>query len=113
MTSTWAQEVDKQWQPFSLIEDYWHLCEGHEWERFDYQVPGRKKVERVTRCATCGAPRCDSYYAPKGMNGDNWDDMGDAWQQFYRCTSERHHRDHHLYLTGRSIPVGGDEDDGG
>lgn len=91
--------------PFSNVEEMWHLCPGHEWERIDW--PYGRAVRRghyptrVTRCRSCGAPRCNSYFGPGAMS-----DLTENEQEGQRCTLERHHREAHDYLSGERIEVG-------
>lgn len=124
------------WDPFSRQEELWSACPGHEWVRFvwdkDRREPAadrealeialavesgrkptrqtvRRRVEFVTRCRVCGAPRCDSYDGEtvgELVAARSIGELPDAEAQFYRCTLERHHREPHDYLTGRRSEVG-------
>jgi hypothetical protein len=90
---------------FSRPEERWHECVGHEWERIDWPY-GRAKlrfdrVDRVTRCRNCGAPRCDSYLSFGRV------ELIDNDYQGIRCVWERHHSEAHEYLSGERIEVGG------
>lgn len=94
------------WSP----ERFWHVSancqDGHAWERIDWpygrHVRRGHRPDRITRCRTCGAPRCDTYHSYPDHVLPN----DDAAQQFFRCTAERHHDGPHDYLTGVQIEVG-------
>ena len=90
---------------FSRPEDRWHECVGHEWERIDWPYGRAKRrfdrVDRVTRCRNCGAPRCDSYLSFGRVERSDNDYQG------IRCVWERHHPEAHEYLSGERIEVGG------
>lgn len=102
------------WDPFSRDEHLWHGCPGHEWERFDFDLSrgaGTARVERVTRCGRCGAPRCDALRDLRARElfrvvkivGRHHDVLAPTSQdddvvQFRRCTFERHHVGEHDHL---------------
>jgi hypothetical protein len=92
--------------PWSSPEDNWHGCpDGHEWERIDWPY-GRatlrgSRADQITRCATCGAPRCDSYNADGA-----WKELSANEREGRRCTLERHHSEAHDYLDGTQREVG-------
>lgn len=116
MTSIAAElrALDRPWDPFSTETEIWHSCPGHEWERFDFDLSrGRcaARLQTITRCGRCGAPRCDAYtrLSPTVLMrivmivGRTRDvlaptDEDDAVAQFRRCTLERHHVDEHDFL---------------
>lgn len=99
------------WDPFSRETALWHGCPGHDWERIDFDLSrgrGSARVERITRCANCGAPRCDAYNAAafRALGHGLWENLPDLHRQAYRCTYERHHDQPHDYLDGSHIEVG-------
>ena len=95
--------VERPWAPFSE-ESLWHVCPGHEWERFEYDKNRgggeQPLLEVVTRCSICGAARCDIFERPEHVTPQLWEQMSDHDQQLYRCTEERHHEGDHDFLTG-------------
>lgn len=72
------------WEQDPRIDD----GHAHDWEMVVVETyPGHS--EPVTRCKHCHAPRCGFTFATDP------------------CTQRRHHRDMHIYESGRFEPLGG------
>lgn len=73
-----------RWESDPRIDD----GHAHQWEMVVVQpYPGHR--EAVTRCSVCSAPRC----------GYTFDEDP--------CMERRHHREVHIYESGRFEPLGG------
>jgi hypothetical protein len=99
--------VTGNFDPYSRDETLWHTCPAHEWERIAFDLnrgKGEERIEMVTRCSKCGAPRCMAFHSEPA---DGMAELSDEQQQFFRCTLERHHSEPHDFLTGVQIEVGG------